>query len=112
MVWSVMTRSKLWGVLRKAARASGLLERRIRGGVHESLEDLEARGLDRGRRATAVGLGRHIAGGAIVGEEVTDTTQTESEARCKLPQRALVVLVSLPHPGPYISGIGTHRELR
>jgi hypothetical protein len=50
------------------------LERRIRGAVHESLEGRDARGIELGWIAASVWLGGHIAGGAIAGEEVADTT--------------------------------------
>jgi hypothetical protein len=48
--------------------------------MHESLEGLETRGIELSRIAASVWLGGHIAGGAIAGEEVADTTQTAPEA--------------------------------
>jgi hypothetical protein len=35
--------------------------------------------------AASVGFGGHRAGGAIAGEEIADTAQTEPEARGSLP---------------------------
>ena len=66
--------------------------------MHKSLEGLDTHGIELGRIAASVWFGGHIAGGAIAGEEVADTTQTEPEAHGSWPHRALVVLVSVYHP--------------
>jgi hypothetical protein len=51
-----------------------LLEGRIRGRVHEGLEGVEARNVKLGRIPAPMGFGGDIAGSAIAGEEITDTT--------------------------------------
>jgi hypothetical protein len=66
--------------------------------MHERLKGIEVRRLELGGVAASRWLRGHITGGAIAGEEVTDTTQTEPEARGSLPHRALVRLVSVYHP--------------
>ena len=49
--------------------------------MHEGLEGVEARSIELGRIAASMWFGGDIAGGAIAGEEIADTTQTEPEAR-------------------------------
>jgi hypothetical protein len=49
--------------------------------MHERLKGIEVRRLELGGVAASRWLRGHITGGAIAGEEVTDTTQTEPEAR-------------------------------
>jgi hypothetical protein len=50
------------------------------------------------RIVASMGLGGHLASGAIPGEESADTAQTAPEARGSRPHRALVILVGLHHP--------------
>src|SRR5262245_13374361 len=56
-----------------------LLERRIRGGVHESPERLQPRGIKLGWLASPARLGGDVTGGVIADEEGAHTTQTEPE---------------------------------
>jgi hypothetical protein len=81
----------------RGQRRAQRLERGSRGRVHECLEGLETLGRELGRVATAMWLGGHIAGGALTGEEIADTAQTEPEARGSLPHRALVALIGWHH---------------
>jgi hypothetical protein len=88
-----------------------ILERRIRGCVHEGPERLQPRDIKLGWIASPVRWGGDVTGGVIAGEEVAHTTQTAPEARGSWPHRALVVLVGLHHPEAYIAGEGSHRRL-
>jgi hypothetical protein len=80
-----------------------LLERRLRGCVHEGPERLQPRGITLGWIAAPMRLGGDVTGGVIAGEEVAHTTQPEPEARGSLPHRARVVLVGVHHPEAYIA---------
>jgi hypothetical protein len=76
------------------------LERRLRGGVHEGLEGVTPRGIERGGRAASVRFGGDVTGGTIACEQVADTAQTDAKPCRQLPHRALTVRVGVYDTAP------------
>jgi hypothetical protein len=75
-----------------------LLERRLRGRLHEGPQGVTPRGSELSRRAAPVRFGGDIARGALARQQVADTAQTDAEPGGQLPHGALMVLVSLHDP--------------